>query len=142
MWTYLDRSRAKLLWSAGCVFAGLTLIFSRTVVTCVQSAAVDAANSTASPSTLQIGLIAGCAATAAVVVCVLLHSIATYPARERSGMRHFHAFGEFCWALVPVVILFGMAAPAVSGMLAGDTAIAQQAAANTGYRCAIVHESS
>ena len=53
-----------------------------------------------------------CAIAAFAVFAVMLHSIATF--RRDAGTRTRSASAEFFWALIPIIIVVAMAAPAIS----------------------------
>jgi cytochrome c oxidase subunit 2 len=68
-----------------------------------------------------------CVAITAVVFGVMLYSIATFPKAHAPEVRgagpamfRRSTLAEVLWALVPVMILFGMAAPAVKTFVMTD----------------------
>jgi cytochrome c oxidase subunit II len=56
-----------------------------------------------------------CATTAVVVFGVMIYSIATFPASAGSAPATFRhrTLVEILWAVIPIVIILAMAAPAV-----------------------------
>lgn len=67
-----------------------------------------------------------CVAISAVVFGVMIYSIATFPkthanlTKAAATFRH-STLVEILWAIVPIVILVGMAAPAVKAFVMTDT---------------------
>jgi cytochrome c oxidase subunit 2 len=67
-----------------------------------------------------------CAGTTAAVFGVMIYSIATFPKSDKSFPRAAATFRhstviEILWAIVPILILVGMAAPAVKAFVTADT---------------------
>lgn len=69
-----------------------------------------------------------CVAITAVVFGVMLYSIATFPQANTPEVRgagpamfRRSTLVEILWAIVPIMILFGMAAPAVKTFVMTDT---------------------
>jgi heme/copper-type cytochrome/quinol oxidase subunit 2 len=64
---------------------------------------------------MHFAVLAACALAALVVFAIMLHSIATFRRVRGVGPAAFirSALVETLWAIVPVAILFGSAAPAV-----------------------------
>jgi heme/copper-type cytochrome/quinol oxidase subunit 2 len=64
-------------------------------------------------------LLAVCALAALAVFAVMLHSIATFRKARATAPAGFlrSALAETLWAIVPVAILFGAAAPAVKTVM-------------------------
>lgn len=61
----------------------------------------------------------GCLPVAIAVFATMLHSIATF---RRAGQAR-SAMAETLWALVPIVIVIVMAAPAVKSLVTGAPAV-------------------
>jgi heme/copper-type cytochrome/quinol oxidase subunit 2 len=83
---------------------------------------------------MHFALLVACALAALVVFAVMLHSIATFRKARVSGPAAFmrSAFVETLWAIVPVAILFGAAAPAVKSVVEMRQAEASTFAMNQG----------
>lgn len=67
-----------------------------------------------------------CVAISAVVFGVMIYSIAIFPAAHADPAKATATFRhstlvEILWAIVPIVILVGMAAPAVKTFVMADT---------------------
>ena len=64
-----------------------------------------------------------CVGITAAVCGVMIYSIATFPkARGESPAMFRHStLVEILWSIVPILILFGMAAPAVRNFVATDS---------------------
>lgn len=79
-----------------------------------------------------------CLGITAAVFGVMIYSIATFPkahatlCRATATFRH-STLVEILWAIVPIMILFGMAAPAVKTFVMTDTKseVSSYAAGNT-----------
>lgn len=82
----------------------------------------------------RIAMLCGCALVATVVFALMLHSIATFRRTPSGGARPRQAAAEVFWALVPIVIVIAMAAPAVRALVAPHNGVetAQQIRPATG----------
>jgi len=74
---------------------------------------------------MQMIILVACASIACIVFGVMLYSIAVFRApvgstpsafRQRRGI-------ELLWALIPIMIVIGTAAPAVGALLPADTSV-------------------
>ena len=65
-----------------------------------------------------------CAALAALVFTVMLYSVATFRRSAVAGAASYRhsAAVEVLWSLIPILILFSAAAPAVRSMTAAEPA--------------------
>lgn len=61
-----------------------------------------------------------CAFVTAAVFVLMVHSIATFRRAPSDAARPRNATAEVFWALVPIVIVIAMAAPAVRSIVAAD----------------------
>ena len=124
--------------AVGVIVCVLLFASGPALVTCTRSSAASVALLMSNLHGLHLAILWGCAAIGGIVVGFMLYSIATFPFLKGTGTTAFRARAvvELVWALIPVAILIGMAAPAVRGFLATAEAAPTQAS-NPGYRCAI-----
>ncbi|MBB6093095.1 heme/copper-type cytochrome/quinol oxidase subunit 2 [Povalibacter uvarum] len=72
-----------------------------------------------------------CVLVTAAVFARMIHSIATFRRAAAEAERPRNATAEVFWALVPIIIVVAMAAPAVTSLVSSDPGAARETAQQT-----------
>lgn len=86
---------------------------------------------------VNLALLGVCSAAGLAVLVLILHSIGTFRAADKTGAFRLHPFRELLWGLVPVAIVIALALPSIQPLVASGNATDPAVMPGAGYSCQI-----